>query len=147
MTVFMPGEGCYRCVNPRPSSAEGCRSCANAGVLGPVPGLIGCIQAIEVIKLAQLLCTMSTGENSSVMKLAASARLQPLVGRQLYVDATTSSFHEFQLPRRNPDCAVCGNSATIVCIDDTEADLGGAAASVPFTVDIPVENKAPNSTM
>mmetsp|Transcript_30962 Transcript_30962/g.29575 ORF Transcript_30962/g.29575 Transcript_30962/m.29575 type:complete len:535 (-) Transcript_30962:3-1607(-) len=54
ITVLAPRIGpCYRCLYPKPSLLEGCRSCANAGVLGPVPGLIGCLQAVEAIKVLQ----------------------------------------------------------------------------------------------
>jgi adenylyltransferase/sulfurtransferase len=139
----MPNQGCYRCVNPKPSTAESCRSCANAGVLGPVPGLIGCMQAIEVIKLAHLLCRTTIEDESYALKLAAPSRLKALVGRQIYVDATTSSFHEFELPRRNPDCAVCGNNPSILSMDDSDSALEGfsALSSALPAVPLPSENR------
>src|SRR5438094_2096423 len=94
-TVFAPhlGGPCYRCLFPEPPPPEAIPSCAEAGVLGVVPGLIGLIQALETIKLI-----LNTGDN--------------LLGRLLHVDALTLRFREFKI-RRDPNCPVCGESPTI----------------------------------
>jgi molybdopterin/thiamine biosynthesis adenylyltransferase len=90
ITTLVPGEGpCYRCaypVAPPPSLAP---SCSEIGVLGVVPGVMGLLQANEVIKLV-----LGIGE--------------PLVGRLLMFDALSTSFTELKL-RRNPECAICGS--------------------------------------
>ena len=115
-TVFIPYESaCYRCLYPSQSFAESCRSCANAGVLGPVPGLIGCLQAIETIKLLLL-----KGSKSST---SPSSQLECLVGRQILYDASVGSFHTFTLPSRSTECAVCGDHPSILCLADTEREL------------------------
>lgn len=117
-TVFLPYQSaCYRCLYPTQSFAESCRSCANAGVLGPVPGLIGCIQAIETIKLL----LKGTSEDNAAS--ASAAQLECLVGRQVLYDASVGSFHTFSLPPRSPDCAVCGDHPTILSLADTSREL------------------------
>src|SRR2546428_8748547 len=94
VTVFKPREGpCYRCLFPTPPPPELAPSCAEAGVLGVLPGVIGTIQATEVIKLL-----LGIGE--------------PLVGRYLLFDALEGSFREVRL-RRDPKCAVCGENPTV----------------------------------
>ncbi len=94
VTVFKPGEGpCYRCLFPQPPPPELAPSCAEGGVLGVLPGLVGSIQACEALKLA-----LEIG--------------RPLVGRLLLFDALALSFGEVEL-RRDPDCPVCGDSPTI----------------------------------
>ncbi|MGN6429323.1 MAG: molybdopterin-synthase adenylyltransferase MoeB [Gaiellaceae bacterium] len=93
-TVFEPHEGpCYRCLFPQPPPPEFAPSCAEGGVLGVLPGVVGSLQASEAIKLA-----LGIGE--------------PLVGRLLMFDALTTTFTEVAL-RRDPDCPVCGESPTI----------------------------------
>jgi len=93
-TVFKPHEGpCYRCLFPQPPPPELAPSCAEGGVLGVLPGVIGSLQASEAIKLA-----LGIGE--------------PLIGRLLLFDALTTTFTEVAL-RRDPDCPVCGESPTI----------------------------------
>jgi adenylyltransferase/sulfurtransferase len=93
-TVFKPFEGpCYRCLFPQPPPPELAPSCAEGGVLGVLPGVIGSLQANEAIKLA-----VGIGE--------------PLVGRLLLYDALEASFTEVAL-RRDPDCPVCGEHPTI----------------------------------
>jgi adenylyltransferase/sulfurtransferase len=90
--TYVPGRGpCYRCVFPQ--APEGVPNCAQAGVLGVLPGVLGTLQATEAIKLI-------TGVG------------EPLVGRLLTYDALEMRFHEFTVARR-PDCAVCGNAPTI----------------------------------
>ncbi len=94
VTVFKPHEGpCYRCLFPQPPPPELAPSCAEGGVLGVLPGIVGSIQANEAIKLA-----LGIGE--------------PLVGRLLLFDALAPSFTEVTL-RRDPSCPVCGESPTI----------------------------------
>jgi sulfur-carrier protein adenylyltransferase/sulfurtransferase len=93
-TVFKPHEGpCYRCLFPQPPPPELAPSCAEGGVLGVLPGIIGSLQANEALKLA-----LGVGE--------------PLVGRLLLFDALATEFSEVTL-RRDPDCPVCGESPTI----------------------------------
>jgi molybdopterin/thiamine biosynthesis adenylyltransferase/rhodanese-related sulfurtransferase len=93
-TVFSPGEGpCYRCLFPTPPPPELAPSCAEGGVLGVLPGVIGSLQANEAIKLVA-----GIGE--------------PLVGRLLLFDALSATFTEVAL-RRDPDCPVCGEHPTV----------------------------------
>jgi molybdopterin/thiamine biosynthesis adenylyltransferase/rhodanese-related sulfurtransferase len=94
VTVFQPGAGpCYRCLFPAPPPPELAPSCAEGGVLGVLPGVIGSMQASEALKLA-----LGIGE--------------PLVGRLLLFDALSGEFSEMKL-RRDPDCPVCGEHPTI----------------------------------
>jgi adenylyltransferase/sulfurtransferase len=98
--TYVPGRGpCYRCLFPE--AADGVvASCAEAGVLGVLPGVLGTIQATEAIKLV-----VGAGE--------------PLVGRLLTYDALDMRFEEFPFERR-PDCAVCGARPTITELRDPE---------------------------
>jgi molybdopterin/thiamine biosynthesis adenylyltransferase/rhodanese-related sulfurtransferase len=94
VTVFKPHEGpCYRCLFPSPPPPELAPSCAEGGVLGVLPGVIGSLQANEALKLA-----LGIGK--------------PLVGRLLLFDALSAEFDEMKL-RRDPECPVCGESPTI----------------------------------
>jgi sulfur-carrier protein adenylyltransferase/sulfurtransferase len=94
VTVFQPGAGpCYRCLFPAPPPPELAPSCAEGGVLGVLPGVIGSLQANEALKLA-----LGIGES--------------LVGRLLLFDALAAEFTEVKL-RRDPDCPVCGEHPTI----------------------------------
>ena len=94
ITVFKPKEGpCYRCLFPTPPPPELAPSCAEGGVLGVLPGVVGSIQATEALKLA-----LGIGD--------------PLVGRLLLYDALAASFTEVTL-RRDPACPVCGDEPTI----------------------------------
>ncbi len=94
VTVFQPGAGpCYRCLFPAPPPPELAPSCAEGGVLGVLPGVIGSLQANEALKLA-----LGIGE--------------PLVGRLLLFDALSPEFTEVKL-RRDPGCPVCGEHPTI----------------------------------
>jgi sulfur-carrier protein adenylyltransferase/sulfurtransferase len=106
-TVFKPHEGpCYRCLFPQPPPPELAPSCAEGGVLGVLPGVIGSLQANEVLKLA-----LGIGD--------------PLVGRLLIFDALQGTFTEIAL-RRDPDCPVCGENPTITdYIDYVEFCAGG----------------------
>jgi sulfur-carrier protein adenylyltransferase/sulfurtransferase len=94
VTVFAPGEGpCYRCLFPSPPPPELAPSCAEGGVLGVLPGIVGSLQASEALKLA-----LGIGD--------------PLVGRLLLFDALSATFTEVAL-RRDPACPVCGDSPSI----------------------------------
>ena len=96
-TVFDPYNGpCYRCLIPEPPPAELAPSCAEAGVLGVLPGIIGSIQAMEAIKL--------------VLRIG-----DPLVGRLLAYDALEESFRTFKV-RRDPECPACGPNAGPIVI-------------------------------
>ncbi len=97
VTVFDPYNGpCYRCLIPEPPPAELAPSCAEAGVLGVLPGIIGSIQAVETIKML-----MGLGD--------------PLVGRLLAYDALEESFRTFRV-RRDPACPACGDDAAEIVI-------------------------------
>lgn len=98
--TYLPGRSpCYRCLYPE-SPEDLIPSCATAGVLGVLPGVMGALQATEAIKLL-----VGIGE--------------PLAGRLLTYDALTLSFNEFRFPRRR-DCAVCGEHPTITSLADHE---------------------------
>ena len=113
-TVFVPGEGCYRCLYPTPPPPEMAPSCSEAGVLGVLPGLVGLIQATETIKVI-----LGTGDT--------------LAGRLLLFDALAMEFRELKL-RRDPDCPLCGDSPTVTELIDYEefcGFAGGDRASQP----------------
>ena len=104
-SVFATDAGpCYRCLYPEPPPSGLVPSCAEGGVLGILPGMLGIIQATEVIKL--ILCQ---GE--------------PLVGRLLLVDTLAMRFRELKL-RKNPDCPVCGTYPTVTKLIDYEQFCG-----------------------
>ncbi len=97
VTVFDPYVGpCYRCMIPEPPPAELAPSCAEAGVLGVLPGIVGSLQAIEAIKML-----LDLGD--------------PLVGRLLTYDALEQSFRTFKV-RRDPACPACGENAGEIVI-------------------------------
>lgn len=104
-SVFaMPDGPCYRCLIPQPPPPDLVPSCAEAGVLGVLPGTIGTIQATETIKLI-----LGIGD--------------PLIGRLLLYDALDMSFEQIVLPKR-ADCPVCGAHPTITELIDYEAFCG-----------------------
>jgi adenylyltransferase/sulfurtransferase len=105
-SVFAPhlGGPCYRCLFPEPPPPGAAPSCAEAGVLGVLPGIVGLIQATEAIKLI-----IGAGE--------------ALVGRLLHFDALKMKFREFNL-RRDPQCPVCGENPTIFAPIDYEQFCG-----------------------
>ena len=111
-TVFAPhlGGPCYRCLFPEPPAPGTIPNCAEAGVLGVLPGIIGMVQAIEAIKLI-----LGVGE--------------PLIGRLLHFEALKMKFRELKL-RRDPQCPVCGEAPTITAPIDYE-QFCGIAADVP----------------
>jgi adenylyltransferase/sulfurtransferase len=100
-TVFYPGKGpCYRCLYPEPPPAEMAPSCAEAGVLGVLPGLIGTIEALEAIKII-----LGKGDT--------------LVGRLLCFNTLTMEINNLKL-QRDPNCPLCGNHPTIHELIDYE---------------------------
>ena len=103
-SVFLPGEGCYRCLFPEPPPPGDVPSCAEAGVLGMLPGLVGTIQATETVKL--------------IMDIGRS-----LSGRLLLIDGLEMEFREVKL-RRNPECPLCGDNPTVTELIDYEAFCG-----------------------
>jgi len=105
-SVFAPhlGGPCYRCLYPEPPPPGMVPSCAEGGVLGVLPGIIGCIQATEILKLA-------LGKGSS------------LVGRLLLFNALDMKFRELKL-RRDPKCPLCGEQPTIHELIDYEQFCG-----------------------
>ena len=120
-SVFAPhlGGPCYRCLFPEPPPPGAAPSCAEAGVLGVLPGIIGLIQATEALKLI-----VGAGET--------------LAGRLLHFDALKMKFREFNL-RRDPQCPVCGDTPTILepidyeqfCAGPAEPDWFAASEGVP----------------
>jgi molybdopterin/thiamine biosynthesis adenylyltransferase/rhodanese-related sulfurtransferase len=107
-SVFAPHRGgpCYRCLYPEPPPPGMVPSCAEGGVLGVLPGIIGCIQATEILKLA-------LGAGSS------------LIGRLLLFNALEMTFRELKL-RRDPECPLCGERPTIRELVDYEMFCGVA---------------------
>ena len=104
-SVFATEQGpCYRCLYPEPPPPGLVPSCAEGGVLGILPGLVGVIQATEVIKLI-------LGKGAS------------LVGRLLLVDALNMRFRELKL-RKNPECPVCGLNPTVTALIDYQHFCG-----------------------
>ncbi|XP_027706678.1 adenylyltransferase and sulfurtransferase MOCS3 [Vombatus ursinus] len=109
LTVYhYEGGPCYRCVFPTPPPAETVTSCADGGVLGVVPGVLGCLQALEVIKIAAGL-----GPSYS--------------SRLLLFDALGGQFRCIRLLGRRSDCVVCGDQPTVTRLQDYEAFCGSSA--------------------
>ena len=112
VTVYQPddqargieGGPCYRCLYPDPPPPGEVPSCAEAGVLGVLPGIVGSIQAVEAIKLI-----IGAGE--------------PLVGRLLMIDTLDMSFRTLKI-KRNPECPVCGDHPTVTELIDYEQFCG-----------------------
>jgi sulfur-carrier protein adenylyltransferase/sulfurtransferase len=114
-SVFATKEGpCYRCLYPEPPPPGLVPSCAEGGVLGVLPGVVGCIQATEAIKLI-----IGAGE--------------PLIGRFLIFDALRMKFRELKL-RKDPDCPVCGTHPTVTKLIDYEQFCGIYPATEPAPV-------------
>ncbi len=109
-SIFATREGpCYRCIYPEPPPPGTVPSCAEGGVLGILPGLLGVIQATEAIKLI-----LGKGES--------------LIGRLLLVDALAMRFRELKL-RKNPECPVCGTHPTITQLIDYQQFCGLRSAA------------------
>src|ERR1700691_4025930 len=106
-----PGGPCYRCLYPEPPPPGLVPSCAEGGVLGIRPGLIGLVQATEAVKLI-----LGTGE--------------PLVGRLLLYDALAMRFRELKL-KKNPACPLCGEHRTITKLIDYEEFCGIRGEEAP----------------
>src|SRR5881392_1469677 len=113
-SVFAPhlGGPCYRCLFPEPPPPGAAPSCAEAGVLGVLPGIIGLVQATEALKLV-----VNQGES--------------LLGRLLHFDALKMKFREFKL-RRDPECPVCGANRTIFQPIDYEQFCAGPAEAADW---------------
>ena len=113
-TVFSPHKGpCYRCLFPEPPPPGAAPSCQEAGVLGVLPGLVGCVQALETMKLI-----LGAGK--------------PLIGRMIYFDTLSMELRIHKL-RKDPSCPLCGEQPTITGLIDYEEFCGlrapgGAAA-------------------
>jgi len=104
-TVFNPPAGpCYRCMFPEPPPPGAVPSCAEAGVLGVLPGLVGCVQALEAIKLI-----LGAGK--------------PLIGRMMHFDTLAGDVRILKL-RRDPNCKVCGENPTVKELIDYEVFCG-----------------------
>ncbi len=115
ITVFgYPGGPCYRCLYPEPPPPGLVPSCAEGGVLGVLPGIVGTIQAAETLKLI-----IGKGE--------------PLVGRLLLFDALAMKFRELKL-RKNPECPVCGEHPTVTKLIDYAEFCGIRGEEAPATV-------------
>jgi sulfur-carrier protein adenylyltransferase/sulfurtransferase len=115
ITVFgYPGGPCYRCLYPEPPPPGLVPSCAEGGVLGVLPGIVGTIQAAETLKLI-----LGKGE--------------PLVGRLLLFDALGMKFRELKL-RKNPECPVCGANPTVTKLIDYVEFCGIRGEEAPSTV-------------
>jgi adenylyltransferase/sulfurtransferase len=111
-SVFHPPAGpCYRCLYPEPPPPGEVPSCAEGGVLGILPGLVGCIQATEAVKLIL-------------------GRGSPLIGRLLLYDALQMSFQEFKI-RRNVKCPLCGDRPTITRLIDYDQFCGVRGQEAP----------------
>ncbi|MEO6847566.1 MAG: molybdopterin-synthase adenylyltransferase MoeB [Chthoniobacterales bacterium] len=119
-TVFAPhlGGPCYRCLYPEPPPPGMVPSCAEGGVLGVLPGIIGVMQAIEAIKLI-----MGIGES--------------LIGRLLHFDALQMKFREFKV-RKDPNCPLCGENPTIKELIDYDQFCGIPQAQAAEEAEPPV---------
>jgi molybdopterin/thiamine biosynthesis adenylyltransferase/rhodanese-related sulfurtransferase len=132
-SVFATKDGpCYRCLYPEPPPPGLVPSCAEGGVLGILPGLVGVIQATEVIKLI-----LGKGE--------------PLIGRLLLVDSLSMRFRELKL-RKNPDCPVCGTHPTVTKLIDYDQFCGivpepaTTTQKGPGTTNVEMKNGIPQIT-
>jgi adenylyltransferase/sulfurtransferase len=119
-SVFYAKEGpCYRCLYPEPPPPGLVPSCAEGGVLGILPGVVGIVQATEVVKLL-----IGKGE--------------PLIGRLMLYDALRMKFRELKL-RKNPDCPICGENPTIHELIDYEEFCGVPGAQAAEDVNAEVD--------
>jgi len=126
-SVFATKDGpCYRCLYPEPPPPGLVPSCAEGGVLGILPGLVGVIQATETIKLI-----LGVGE--------------PLIGRLLLVDSLAMKFRTLKL-RKNPECPVCGENPTVTKLIDYDHFCGIVPVSAE-TANAPVQEGIPQLTV
>lgn len=127
VSVFATEQGpCYRCLFPEPPPAGSVPSCAEAGVLGVLPGIIGSLQTNEVLKLL-----LGQGD--------------PLVGRLLLFDALKGNFRELSLPK-DPECPVCGPRATRTSLEQYEEVCDVDGVEPPAAGDTPFDPNAFNVT-
>jgi len=112
-TVYIPGKGCYRCLFPSPPPPGAVPSCAEAGVLGALTGVVGSIQAVETLKLL-----LGIGES--------------LASRLLLIDALSMEFRTVRI-RKNPKCPLCGENPSVTKLIDYEVFCG-----LPSTANQPV---------
>jgi molybdopterin/thiamine biosynthesis adenylyltransferase/molybdopterin converting factor small subunit len=110
-TVYKPGHGCYRCLYPDPPPPGLVPSCAEAGVLGAITGIVGSIQATEVFKQV-----LGIGE--------------PLLNRLLLIDALSMEFRTMKI-RRDPNCPLCGDHPTVTELIDYDAFCGSPPLEIP----------------
>uniref|UniRef100_A0A673JA13 Adenylyltransferase and sulfurtransferase MOCS3-like n=1 Tax=Sinocyclocheilus rhinocerous TaxID=307959 RepID=A0A673JA13_9TELE len=109
LTVYnCRGGPCYRCLYPTPPPAETVTNCSDGGVLGVVPGIMGCLQALEVLKIA-------SGQESSFEK------------QLLIFDGQEGRFRSIRLRPKQAECAVCGETPTVTELQDYEQFCGSAA--------------------
>jgi adenylyltransferase/sulfurtransferase len=119
-SVFAAKDGpCYRCLYPEPPPPGLVPSCAEGGVLGILPGLVGVIQATETVKL-----------------ILGAEREQSLIGRLLLVDAMSMKFRELKV-RKNPECPVCGTNPSIHELIDYQEFCGIRGEEAPMTTQVP----------
>ncbi|CAH0552977.1 unnamed protein product [Brassicogethes aeneus] len=118
LTVYNYNGGpCYRCLFPVPPPAYTVTNCGDGGVLGPIPGTIGVLQALEAIKIL----TKTPGV---------------LCGRLLLFDGSNTTFRNIKLRPRNKSCAVCGDSPTVTSLIDYEQFCGASAHDNVINIDI-----------
>eukprot|EP00035_Acanthoeca_spectabilis_P010971 m.193466 g.193466 ORF g.193466 m.193466 type:complete len:449 (+) comp15185_c0_seq1:204-1550(+) len=110
------GGPCYRCVFPQPLKPSGQRSCSESGVLGVIPGILGCLEALEVFKV-----------------IVGPSLGTPLCGRLLLFEGATTSCHTVRLGPRKPDCVVCGTAPSITDVAAVAYDefCGAAVCATP----------------
>jgi len=124
LSVYTASEGpCYRCLFPEMPDPETVPSCAQAGVLGTVPGILGILQAHEALKLI-----LGIGE--------------PLIGALLTVDLLAMRFQKLRLPR-DPDCPICGKAPTIHTLAESQFACANAIDSQPAPAAEPLADPLP----
>ncbi len=115
------GAPCMRCLYPYPKHARSDRSCSDAGVLGPIPGLVGCLQALEAIKFLHRMHNDRFNSSSSSSKESDTGVFNLLINRQCLYDGLSGTFHTFELNGKRPDCPSCGLEPTIIDMDISQA--------------------------